>query len=157
MVQNNSTQMRNLIFLLLIFAVSCKPLQPVTVYRDVVKVDTVRDYKVITKFNAVHDTLTIDNPCDSSGILTSFYSRIRIPQGKVIVRSVQGKIQATVDIDSIESVYRDKYKSQVATNTYKSDKVIRTNEIPKWSVWFMAISGVLSFLYIREKVSIFVK
>ncbi len=149
--------MRNLIFLLLIFAVSCKPLQPVTVYRDVIKVDTVRDYKVITKFNAVHDTLTIDNPCDSSGILTSFYSRIRIPQGKVIVRSVQGKIQATVDIDSIESVYRDKYKSQVATNTHKSDKVIRTNEIPKWAVWFMAISGVLSFLYIREKVSIFVK
>jgi hypothetical protein len=149
--------MRNLIFLLLIFAVSCKPLQPVTVYRDVVKVDTVRDYKVITKLNAVHDTLTIDNPCDSSGILTSFYSRIRIPQGKVVVRSVQGKIQATVDIDSIESVYRDKYKSQLATDTYKTEKVIRTNEIPKWVIWFMAISGVLSFLYVREKVSIFVK
>lgn len=149
--------MRNLIFLLLIFAVSCKPLQPVTVYRDVVKVDTVRDYKVITKLNAVHDTLTIDNPCDSSGILTSFYSRIRIPQGKVVVRSVQGKIQATVDIDSIESVYRDKYKSLLATDTYKTEKVIRTNEIPKWVIWFMAISGVLSFLYVREKVSIFVK
>lgn len=149
--------MRNLIFLLLIFAVSCKPLQTATVYRDVVKVDTVRDYKVITKLNAVHDTLTIDNPCDSSGILTSFYSRIRIPQGKVIVRSVHGKIQATVDIDSIESVYRDKYKSQLATDTYKTEKVIRTNEIPKWVIWFMAISGVLSFLYVREKVSIFVK
>jgi len=149
--------MRNLIFLLLIFAVSCKPLQTATVYRDVVKVDTVRDYKVITKLNAVHDTLTIDNPCDSSGILTSFYSRIRIPQGKVVVRSVQGKIQATVDIDSIVSVYRDKYKSLLTTDTYKTEKVIRTNEIPKWAIWFMAISGVLSFLYVREKVSIFVK
>jgi hypothetical protein len=149
--------MRNLIFLLLIFAVSCKPLQPVTIYRDVVKTDTLRDVKTITKFKAVHDTLTIDNPCDSSGILTSFYSRIRIPQGKVVVRSVQGKIQATVDIDSIESVYRDKYKSLLATDTYKTEKVIRTNEIPKWVIWFMAISGVLSFLYIREKVSIFVK
>lgn len=149
--------MKYLIFLLLIFAVSCKPLQPVTVYRDVVKVDTVRDIKTITKFQAVHDTLTIDNPCDSSGILTNFYSSVRVPQGKIIIRSVQGKIQATVDIDSIESVYRDKYKSQLATSTYKNEKVIRTNEIPKWAVWFMAISGVLSFLYIREKVSIFVK
>lgn len=149
--------MKYLIFLLLIFAVSCKPAQTLTVYKDVVKVDTVRDYKVITKLNAVHDTLIIDNPCDSSGILTNFYSKIRVPQGKVIIRSVRGKIQATIDIDSIESVYRDKYKSQASISTYKNEKVIRTNEIPKWVVWFMAISSALSFLYIREKVSIFVK
>lgn len=149
--------MKHLIFLLLIFAVSCKPAQTVTVYRDVVKTDTLRDIKTITKFQSVHDTLTIDNPCDSSGILTSFYSKIKVPQGKVIIRSVRGKIQATIDIDSIESVYRDKYKSQASVSTYKNEKVIRTNEIPKWAVWFMAISGVLSFLYIREKVSIFVK
>ena len=149
--------MKHLIFLLLIFAVSCKPAQTVTVYKDVVKVDTLRDIKTVTKFQAVHDTLTIDNPCDSSGILTTFYSKIRVPQGKVIIRSVQGKIQATIDIDSIESVYRDKYKSQASTSTYKNEKVIRTNEIPKWAIWFMAISGALSFLYIRDKVSIFVK
>lgn len=149
--------MRNLIFLLLIFAVSCKPAQTVTVYKDVVKTDTLRDIKTITKFQAIHDTLTIENPCDSSGILTTFYSKIRVPQGKVVVRSLRGKIQAIVDIDSIESVYRDKYKSKLADSTYKSDKVIRTNEIPKWVIWFMAITGVLSFLYIREKVSIFVK
>ena len=150
--------MKNLLAVLSIFLIfSCKPLQNVTTTKEIVRIDTVRDYKVITKFNAIHDTLTIENPCDSSGILTSFYSRIRIPQGKVIVRSVRGKIQATVDIDSIESVYRDKYNSSVKDSTYKNEKVIRTNEIPKWVIWFMAISGVLSFLYIREKVSIFVK
>jgi hypothetical protein len=149
--------MKYLIFLSLIFIVSCKPLQTVTVYRDVLKTDTLVDYKTITKFQAVHDTLTIENPCDSSGILTTFYSKIRIPQGKVVVRSVRGNIQAIIDIDSIESVYRDKYKSKANIITYKTDKVIRTNEIPKWVVWFMAISGVLSFLYIRDKVSIFVK
>lgn len=149
--------MKHLIFLLLIFAVSCKPAQTVTVYRDVVKTDTLVDVKTITKFQAVHDTLTIENPCDSSGILTSFYSSVRIPQGKVVVRSVQGKIQATIDIDSIESVYRDKYRNKQLSNVTNSEKIVTKNEIPKWAVWFMAISGVLSFLYIREKVSIFVK
>jgi hypothetical protein len=153
--------MKNLIYLfgilLMSLTFSCKPLQTVTVYRDVIKTDTLRDIKTITKFQAVHDTLTIENPCDSSGILTNFYTKIKVPQGKIIIRSVQGKIQATVDIDSIESVYRDKYKSQSTNSTYKSEKVIRTNEIPKWAIWFMAISGVLSFLYIRDKVSIFVK
>jgi hypothetical protein len=149
--------MKYLIFLLLIVAASCKPAQTVTVYKDVVKVDTVRDIKTITKFQAVHDTLTIDNPCDSLGILTDFYSSVIVPQGRVVVRSVQGKIQATINIDSIAQVYEQKYRSKGNTSTYKSDKVIRTNEIPKWAIWFMAISGVLSFLYIRDKVSIFVK
>jgi len=137
--------------------VSCKPAKTITVTKEIVRIDTIRDYKVITKYGAVHDTLTIENPCDSSGILTNFYSRIRVPQGKVVVRSVKGKIQAIIDIDSIESVYREKYKSKLLNDTYKNEKVIRINEIPKWAIWFMAISGVLSFLYIREKVSIFVK
>lgn len=149
--------MKKLLFIFAIFLVGCKPLQNVTSTKEVVRVDTVRDYKVITKFNAIHDTLTIDNPCDSSGILTTFYSKIRVPQGQVIVRSVRGKIQATVNLDSIAQVYEEKYRSKGEISTSKSDKIVRTNEIPKWAIWFMAISGVLSFLYVREKVSIFVK
>lgn len=150
--------MRNLLAILSIFLIfSCKPLQNATVTKETVRIDTVRDYKVITKYNAVHDTLTVDNPCDSSGILTSFYSRIKIPQGRVVIRSVQGKIQATVDIDSIESVYENKYRSLVRKNVQNKEILVVKNVIPKWAIWFMAISGVLSFLYIREKVSIFVK
>jgi hypothetical protein len=76
---------------------------------------------------------------------------------QVIIRSVQGKIQATVDIDSIESVYREKYRNKELTNVTNSNKIVTKNEIPKWVIWFMAISSILSFLYIREKVSIFVK
>lgn len=146
-----------LIIIAVIIFASCKPAQTVTVYRDVVKTDTISKVVKITSFNTVHDTLTIDNPCDSSGILTTFYSKIKVPQGQVIVRSVRGKIEATVNLDSIAQVYEEKYRSKGEVSTYKSDKVVRTNEIPKWAVWFMAISGVLSFLYIREKVSIFVK
>ena len=146
-----------LIIIAVIISASCKPAQTVTVYRDVIKTDTLSKVVKITSFNTVHDTLTIDNPCDSSGILTTFYSKIRVPQGQVIVRSVRGKIEATVNLDSIAQVFEEKYRSKGEVSTYKSDKVVRTNEIPKWAVWFMAISGVLSFLYIREKVSIFVK
>jgi hypothetical protein len=150
--------MRNLIYLLsFLLIVSCKPLQNATVTKETVRIDTVRDYKVITKYNAVHDTLTIENPCDSSGILTSFYSRIIVPQGKVVVRSVRGNIQAIIDIDSIESVYENKYRSLVRKNVQNKEILVVKNVIPKWAIWFMAISGVLSFLYIREKVSIFVK
>ena len=135
---------------------SCKAPQSVTVYKDVVKVDTIRDYKVITKFDAVHDTLTIENPCDSTGILNTFYSKIKIPQGQVIIRTVRGKIQATVNIDSIAQVYESKYRSKKDTDVTNISKIVTKNVIPKWAIWFMAVTSLLSFLYLRKIITTFV-
>lgn len=145
------------LLLFLVVLVSCKAPQSVTVYKDVVKVDTIRDYKVITKFDAVHDTLTIENPCDSTGILNTFYSKIRIPQGQVIIRTVRGKIQATVNIDSIAQVYESKYRSKKDTDVTNISKIVTKNVIPKWAIWFMAITSLLSILYIRDKIRIFAR
>ena len=140
----------------MVVLVSCKAPQSVTVYKDVVKVDTIRDYKVITKFDAVHDTLTIENPCDSTGILNTFYSKIRIPQGQVIIRTVRGKIQATVNIDSIAQVYESKYRSKKDTDVTNISKIVTKNVIPKWAIWFMAVTSLLSFLYLRKIITTFV-
>ena len=146
-----------LILFNILIAASCKPLQNVTTIKEVVRIDTIRDYKVITKYDAVHDTLTIENPCDSLGILTTFYSKIKIPQGQVIIRSVRGKIQATVNIDSIAQVYDNKYRSIANSDVTNFQKIVTKNVIPKWAIWVMAIGAIFTFLYIREKVSIFVK
>ena len=143
--------------LVIIFFTSCKPLQTVTTIKEVVRIDTIRDIKTITKYDAVHDTTVIDNPCDSLGILTTFYSKIKIPQGQVIIRSVRGKIQATVNIDSIAQVYDLKYKSILRKSAENKETIVRINTIPKWAIWVMAIGAIFTFLYIREKVSIFVK
>ena len=139
------------------FFYSCKPTKSVNIITEKIRIDTIRDYKVITRFNAVHDTLTIENPCDSLGVLTTFYSKIKIPQGQVIIRSVQSKIQATVNIDSIAQVYDSKYKSIVRKSAENKETIVRINTIPKWAIWVMAIGAIFTFLYIREKVSIFVK
>jgi hypothetical protein len=150
--------MRNLLAILsILLIVSCKPLQNVTATKEVIRIDTVLDYKVITKYDAVHDTTVIENPCDSAGILTTFYSKIKIPQGQVIIRSVRGKIQATVNIDSIAQVYDSKYKSVIHKSAENKETILRINIIPKWAIWVMAIGAIFTFLYIREKVSIFVK
>jgi len=143
--------------LVIIFFTSCKPLQTVTTIKEVVRIDTIRDIKTITKYDAVHDTTVIENPCDSAGILTTFYSKIKIPQGQVIIRSVRGKIQATVNIDSIAQVYDSKYKSILRKSAENKETIVRINTIPKWAIWVMAIGAIFTFLYIREKVSIFVK
>jgi len=140
-----------LIILALVAFASCKPLRTVTVTKEKIRIDTIRDYKVITKFNAIHDTLLIDNPCDSAGILTTFYSRIILPQGKIIIRSYRGKIQTTVNIDSIKSVYEKKYRYKETSDVKASTKIVTKVTYPSWLVTAFILESLLiiGFLYFK--------
>jgi len=144
-----------IIFVLIIFA-SCKSNKVTTSIVEKVRIDTIRDYKVITKFNAVHDTLTIDNPCDSSGILSNFYSKITIPQGKVIIRSYKGKIQATINIDSIRNVYESKYHNKQTSDVKVSEKIITKTVYPSWLITAFIFESLLILVYLYFKF-IFIK
>jgi hypothetical protein len=145
--------MKKLILSLLIanFFISCKPQKSVIIEKERIRVDTIRDYKVITKFNAVYDTLIIENPCDSTGILNTFYSKITVPQGKIIIRSYKGNIQATVNIDSIENVYKNMYVSSLHTDNSSTNKEKITNIIPTWCILTIIFQGLIIFgyLYLR--------
>lgn len=145
--------MKKLIIGLLIanFFYSCKPQKSIIIEKEKIRVDTIRDYKVITRFNAVHDTLTIENPCDSTGILNSFYSKITVPQGRIIIRSYKGKIQATINIDSIENVYKNMYASSLTSEKLISNKEKVTNIIPTWCILTIIFQGLIIFgyLYLR--------
>jgi hypothetical protein len=145
--------MKKLILSLLIanFFISCRPQKSVIIEKVKIRVDTIRDYKVITKFNAVYDTLIIENPCDSTGILNTFYSKITVPQGKIIIRSYKGNIQATVNIDSIENVYKNMYINRNFSEKVVSDKQKITNIIPTWCLLTILFQGLIIFgyLYLR--------
>jgi hypothetical protein len=145
--------MKKLILCLLIanFFISCRPQKSVIIEKEKIRIDTIRDYKVITKFNAVYDTLIIENPCDSTGILNTFYSKITVPQGKIIIRSYKGNIEATINIDSIENVYRNMYASSLSTDKLISNKEKVTNIIPTWCILTIIFQGLIIFgyLYLR--------
>jgi len=145
--------MKKLILSLLIanFFISCRPQKLVVIEKEKIRVDTIRDYKVITKFNAVYDTLIIENPCDSTGILNTFYSKITVPQGKIIIRSYKGNIQATVNIDSIENVYKNMYVSSLHTDNSSINKKKITNIIPTWCILTIILQGLIIFGYIYLK------
>jgi len=132
-------------------ALSCKPLQKVTTSSIVTVHDTIRDIRTVERYKAVTDTLVIDNPCDSSGILSNFYSKLVIPQGKVIIRSLNGKIQATVNIDSIQSVYESKYKSLVSKSVQNEKIFIRTNVVPSWAIITIFFESIIILLYFYFK------
>ena len=136
------------LFLFVILVSSCKPTKSVNIITEKIRIDTIRDYKVITKFNAVYDTLIIENPCDSTGILNTFYSKITVPQGRIIIRSYKGNIQATINIDSIENVYRNMYSSSLSTDKLISNKEKITNIIPTWCILTIIFQGLIIFGYI---------
>lgn len=138
------------IFAIILFA-SCKPAKTVNTTSILTVHDTIRDIRRVEKFKPVHDTLIIDNPCDSAGILTNFYSKITIPQGKVIIRSYKGKIQATVNIDSIQSVYESKYRSLVGKSVEIKEKLVVKNVIPSWVITVILIESLIILIYLYFK------
>ena len=144
--------MNKLAFLFLFFTIiSCKPSKVVTVISEKIRIDTILNYKVITKYDSIHDTLTIENPCDSSGILTRFYSKITIPQGRIIIRSYKGSIKATVDIDSIKSIYEKQYQSRLKDSQHLTFERIVREVVPLWAILTIIIQGVLIMVWVYFK------
>lgn len=144
--------MKKLFFLLLLITtISCRPVKTVTEYREVVRVDTFKTTRTEKIFQAVHDTLTIDNPCDSSGILSTFYSKIKIPQGQVVIRSVRGKIEASVDIDSIAHVYEDKYRSKSESSIHTKNVEIIKYRVPTWAMITILVESLIIAVFIYLK------
>ena len=140
-----------LIIFALIIVASCKPAKVVTVISEKIRIDTIRDYKLEIRYNAVHDTLLIENPCDSLGLLNDFYSKLTLPQGKIIIRSYRGKIQATVNIDSIRSVYEKKYRSKETSDVKVSEKIITKTVYPLWLITALVFESliILGYLYFK--------
>ena len=140
-----------LAFLFLILTIiSCKT-SKVETQKSIIKVDTFRTEKIVHIYNSVKDTLIIENPCDSLGLLTRFYSKITIPQGKIIIRSYKGTIKATIDIDSIKNIYEKQYQSKLKENENITFERIVREVIPTWAILTMIIQGVLIFVWVYFK------
>ena len=144
--------MQKLIILLACVAfVSCKPNKTITEYKEVVKIDTFKSEKIVERFKAVHDTLIITNPCDSSGLLSNFYSKLVLPQGRVIIRSSGGNIKATIDIDSMRIESENNYRnSKVKWVEYRDKEVIKYR-VPTWVVILLIIEflALIAWLYLK--------
>ena len=137
--------------LFIIFCDSCRTKQFVSQTLTTKIYDTIREVKTIEKFRAIHDTLTIENPCDSLGFLTLFYSKITIPQGKVIIRSENGNIKATIDLDSVANVYDSKYKSKYNSEVKFFEKIVIKNVVPTWAIVTIFLESliIIGYIYFR--------
>ena len=130
---------------------SCKPSKSITEYKEVLRIDTIKSEKIVEKFRAVHDTLTIQNPCDSSGLLSTFYSRLILPNGSVTIKSEKGQIKATIDIDSMRQEIENNYRnSQVKWIEYRDKEVIKYR-IPTWVIILLFAEAIMLIAYLYVK------
>ena len=153
---NNIKMKKYLIIAIILFA-SCKPSKTIIKESTIVKYDTIHTSDVIYKTKAIRDSIIIENPCDSLGILTDFYSKFIIPQGSITLRSTRGRIEAKIDIDSIESVYKSKYQLSKSDNTKVEYKKIVTNVVPLWAIITIMFESIIiiGYVFIKTRLIIF--
>lgn len=109
--------MKHLLIIIPIFAfIACKSNQ---VAQSSIQHDSIYVERIIHKYDAVNDTIVIANPCDSAGILTTFYSKINAPQGSVEIKSDGTKIKTIVRYYPFISEHnkRIEYRDRVITKT----------------------------------------
>jgi hypothetical protein len=105
--------------------------------------------RYITK--QVNDTILIEQPCDTLGNLKDFDRQIRSGGVKVSLKSVNGNIKATVDIDSIVNSkiteFKQNYKSEVQI---KEIEIVR-NRVPLWVYTTILLQSLIILLLFKFK------
>lgn len=78
-----------------------------------------------TIYQAVHDTISIENPCDSNGILNKFRATLKFQQGEVRVITKDGKVRIITQIKEIKGQDRYIYKDRIITKEKQVSSVQR--------------------------------
>lgn len=78
-----------------------------------------------TIYQAVHDTISIENPCDSNGILNMFKATLKFQQGEVRVITKDGKVRIITQIKEIRGQDRYIYKDRIITKEKQVSSVQR--------------------------------
>ena len=138
------------IVILLLFT-SCTAKKVITKSEKVIVNDTIiltKD-RIVTK--AVNDTILIDRPCDSTGILKPFKQRLKTAQGEITIQSKNNVLEATINLDSIVQSIEKRYESKTVDIKEKSDTLKVKYKTPLWLVLSLVFSVLLNVLLLRFK------
>tara|TARA_R110000765_G_scaffold274301_1_gene372892 strand:+ start:176 stop:619 length:444 start_codon:yes stop_codon:yes gene_type:complete len=147
--------MKNKLFFFIIsftLLFGCVAKKTSTEYKEIIKRDSTyfKKDRIITP--RVVDTLYVDNPCDTvTGSLKDFEKEIRTNNAKVVLKSVKGSIQVSVNIDSIVSSKITEFKQNYESETHKKDKAKVIFRTPLWVWLLILLESLVIFLLIRFK------
>ena len=144
-------QNKSYIFLLLFFFVGCVAKKSTIEYKERVVKDTIYTETIKTVFKDVKQTLYVDSPCDSVGVLKQFEKTIVTPKAIIKLYNDKGSIKVDVNIDSIidlkVSEFKSNYKSKIET---KEVEIVRYR-YPLWLILTALFSVLLNILVLKSK------
>lgn len=141
---------KSYIFLLIFFFGSCVAKKSTIEYKERVVRDTVTVETIKTVIRPVKEFVTIENPCDSLGILKDFDKEIKTELSSVRVFNDKGVIKAEINIDSIKQVLHKEFKSNNKTVIETKEVVIVKYKYPLWLVLVSIISILMVVVLIRK-------
>jgi len=136
---------------ILLLLTSCTAKKIVTQTKEVVVNDTIiltKD-RIVTK--AVNDTILIESPCDSLGVLKPFKERLKIAQGTITIQSKNNVIEANINLDSIVQSIEKRYESKTIDTKEKSDTLKIKYRTPVWLVLSLVFSVIVNLLLLKIK------
>jgi len=139
----------SIVFLLLF--TSCTAKKVITQTKEVIKNDTIIVTKDRYVTKAVNDTIIIESPCDSLGVLKPFKERLKTAQGQITIQSKNNVIQANINLDSIVQSIEKRYESKTVDSTQKSDTLKIKYRTPVWLVLSLVFSVIVNLLLLRIK------
>jgi len=138
------------IVILLLFT-SCTAKKVITQTKEVIKNDTIIVTKDRYVTKAVNDTIIIESPCDSLGVLKPFKERLKTAQGQITIQSKNNVIQANINLDSIVQSIEKRYESKTVDTVQKSDTLKIKYRTPVWLVLSLVFSVIVNLLLLRIK------
>lgn len=142
-----------LFFFIIILSISysCGSKKTVTEYKEVVKKDSIYITKdrYITK--QVNDTILIKEICDTLTGLKNFDRQIHSNGVKVSIKSVNGDLKTTVNIDSIVNYKVYEFKQNYKTKTEVKKVEIVRYKTHLWMWLTIIIEALLIFILIKFK------
>ena len=142
--------LKHSIVILLLFT-SCTAKKVITKSEKVIINDTIilsKD-RIVTK--AVNDTILIESPCDSLGILKPFKQRLKTAQGQITIQSKNNVIEANINLDSIVQSIEKRYESKTIDTKEKSDTLKVKYKTPIWLVLSLVFSVIVNLLLLKIK------
>jgi len=121
----------------------CKPTHTVVTQtvRDTINTTTIERIEV-----PVSHTVTVEQPCDSLGILKQFKQTFKTEHATVTVSNHNGNIVAKINLDSVKQVWSSQYEGKTEFKEVRVPFEVPTPFIPKW-FWSVLIVLVVYVAY----------
>lgn len=139
------------ILILAFLFVSCGAKKTITKTVEVIKNDTIvltKD-RIITK--AINDTIVIESPCDSLGILKPFKQRLKTERGSIIIESKNNGIEARINLDSIVQSIEKEYKSKYVDKKQNNTVEVVRYKTPLWLILTALFSIALNLVQFKAR------